>query len=80
VPEPAESDGDGPLIVRLAGLKPAESLQQIKGRTVNLDRVNSRAALLPCPPRLGICYSPLPQGGSFLSHRSSRSSLVSKLR
>src|SRR5262249_56444997 len=63
VPQPTEGGSDGPLIVR-AGRKPAEALQQIELRAIDLDRVDRRPALLPCPPRSGVVYAPLPNGGT----------------
>ena len=40
VPEATECGSNGPLIVHLAGVEPAEPLHEVESRTVNLDRIN----------------------------------------
>src|SRR5262249_3576381 len=75
-PKPTESSSNGPLIVRLAGFEATEPLHQIEGRAVDLDWVDRRPALLPRPPRSGVVYAPLLEGGSLLNHSPSRSAFV----
>src|SRR5262249_11345832 len=67
---------DRSATVDLTVLEPAEPLQQVKRRAVDLDRINRRATLEPLAPTSVISGAPLPKGGSFLNHRPSRSALV----
>jgi hypothetical protein len=76
MPEPTEGGSNGPPIIRLAGLEPAEPLHQIKGRAVDLDRINCRPTLEPPTPASSISSAPLPKGGSFLNHDPCRSASV----
>ena len=67
VPEPTEGGGDGPFVVRLASLEPAEPLHQIEGRAVDLDRINCRPAMEPLAPALGVIGTASPISGGFLT-------------
>jgi hypothetical protein len=60
VPEPTEGDGNGPPIVRLVSFEPAETLHQIKGRAVDLNRINRRPTMEPLAPSSG----PPPHAGA----------------
>ena len=42
MPKATESGGDSAPIICLTGFEPAETLHQIKGRAVDLDRINRR--------------------------------------
>src|SRR6516225_9001646 len=65
--EAVACDGDGSAVVGPAR-KPAELLQEIEGRAVDLDGVAGAAVREPLAPTSGISGAPLPEGGSFLNH------------
>jgi hypothetical protein len=68
VPKATESGGDSAPIICLTGFEPAETLHQIKGRAVDLNRINRRPAMQSLAPTSGVSGAPLPKGGSFLNH------------
>jgi hypothetical protein len=55
-------------VAGLAVLKAVEALHEVKGRAVDLNRIDRRPALEPLAPTSGIGGTPLPKGGSFLNH------------
>ena len=53
----------------------AKTLHQIKGRAVDLNRIDRRPTMEPLAPTRRISGAALPEGGSFLNHGPSRLAL-----
>src|SRR5262249_31334872 len=61
-PALAESGGQGLPVTGLAVLEAAEALHHVKGRAVNLDRINRRPTMEPLAPTPCILRAPLSHG------------------